>query len=188
MAVNPRHPGRASAGFTLTELMVVVTILALTAMIAVPALTRDRIEARFNGYLRTFAHDVRRAHMEAISTKDHYQFTVSSGGYSVSSVVVSSGSVTPSLLLTRAVPEGVTITGVLQTTALPGGSYSPPSSMSGQVTFRLEATGGLSVEKSSTSFVPSSISVFFKSTQGGYKGRVVIYQTTCQTQVYDRWQ
>ena len=76
----------------------------------------------------------------------------------------------------------------LGTAGRPGGpSYTPPSSMGTSVTLRMEATGGLAVETAPSSYAASSATIFFKTTHGGYKGRVVIFQATCQTQIYDGW-
>jgi len=168
--------------------MVVVAILAVTAMIAVPALTRDRVDARFDSFVKKLGHDIRRAHTEAMRSKDSYQIVVDNDRYRIDSVTVAAGSTTASKVADRIAPSGVRITGVLNTTAIPGISYTAPTGpMGSPVALRLESTGGLNVETSPYTFTPSSATVFLKTITGGYKARVVIYQATTQTQVYQGW-
>ena len=112
-------------GFTLTELMVVVAIVALLALVAVPALTKDRQDARFFKFVRGFAFDVRRAHMEAISSKDHRQFAVRGDRYSISAAtkVPKVSTRVLSLLANRLAPPDVQIAGIMPMSSLPNTSY-----------------------------------------------------------------
>lgn len=177
-------------GITLIELMVVVTILAIVLILAVPAFTRDRLDAEFAKFVRTFAHDVRRAHQAALSSRDHRQILMSRDRYQIRSVTAATGGGIPTLELTRTAPPDVVISGVTAQTAEPGMSYTTPSgAMSGQRELRLEATGGLSVETSagSGSFASSSATIFFQTLRGGYRARIVIYQATCHAKLYDQW-
>ncbi len=182
--------GRAEneSGLTLIELMIVVVILALTAMIAVPSFTRDRVESRFRGFVKILAHDLRRSHSAALGSKDSYQLVIDNNKYRIDSVTIASGSTTATMVSERQAPNGVVMTGVLATTAIPGVPYSAPSGPIGSpVALRLESTGGLAMETTPYTFTPTSATVFLKTTTGSVKARVVIYQATCQTQVYEGW-
>ena len=168
--------------------MVAIAILAVTAMIAVPALNRDNIEARFNSFVRTLSHDLRRAHTAALSSKDSYQLVFSKDRYRIESVTTSSSGTTASLVSLRENPSGVVTNDVLFLTAVPGGSYSAPGSiMGGTKVIRLESTGGVTAETAPNTFTATGASIFLSTTHGGYQSRVVIYQATCQTQIHEGW-
>ncbi len=178
----------SESGLTLVELMVAIAILAITAMIAVPALNRDNIDARFKAFVRTLAHDIRRAHTAALSSKDSYQLVFSKNRYRIESVTTSSSGTTATLVSLRENPSGVTTNDVLLITAVPGSSYSPPSGiMSGTKVIRLEATGGVTSETAPNTFTATSASIFLSTTHGGYQKRIVLYQATCQTQIHEGW-
>ncbi len=176
------------AGFTLTELMVVVAIIALMAMLAVPALTKDRQDARFFKFVRTFAFDVRRAHMKAISTKDHRQFTVSKDRYGISAAtkVPKTSKYTLTTLATRLAPSDVVIAGIMPISTMPGTSYPTPSGIGFAQSFRLLSTGGVQMEASSN-YEDKSVTIFFKTSDNAWKARVVIFQATAHTKLYKSW-
>ena len=171
-------------GFTLTELMVVVAIITLMAMLAVPALTKDRQDARFFKFVRTFAFDVRRAHMEAISSKDHRQFTVTKDRYAISAVT--GGTKLLTLLASRMAPPDVEIAGIIPDSSLPGTSYPVPSGVGAAQNFRTLSTGGVQMEVGSN-FADKSVTVFFRTNDSAWKARVVIFQATCHTTIYKNW-
>lgn len=165
-------------GLTLVELMVVVAIVAVIAMVAIPALLRDRTDTVFYRFARSLTHDVRRAHMEAITSKEHRQFSIVENRYTISSV---SGK-TLALLATRDVPPEVEIAGVMYQSTPPGKVYSP-SSLSGAEFIRMLSTGGVQVKKGG-SMTDSSVTVFLKSADGLHKARVEIYQATAHTKMH----
>lgn len=179
---------RQQSGFSLIELMVVVAIIALMAMLAVPALTKDRQDARFYKFVSTFAFDVRRAHMEAISTKDHRQFTVSKDRYSISAAtkVPKTSKYTLTLLANRLAPSDVVIAGIMPISTMPGTSYPTPSGLGFAQNFRLQSTGGVQMEVASN-YEDKSVTVFFKTTDNAWKARVVIFQATTHTKMYKSW-
>lgn len=172
------------SGFTLTELMVVVAIITIMAMLAVPALTKDRQDTRFYSFVKSFAFDVRRAHMEAISSKDHRQFAVDKDRYSISAVT--GGTTTLSLLANRLAPPDVQIAGIMPISTLPGTSYPAPTGIGFAQKFRTLSTGGVQMEAGS-SWDDKSVTVFFKTTDNAWKARVVIFQATCHSTMYKSW-
>ena len=179
---------RRESGLTLVELMVAIAILAITAMIAVPALVRDRVDARFKSFVRTMAHDLRRAHSAALSSKDSYQLVFTSGRYRIDSVATGSSGSVATKVSERQNPSGVVTADVLFITAMPGSSYAVPSgTMSNEKVLRLESTGSVTTETAPNTYTPTSATIFLKTTTGGYKSRVVIFSATCQTQVYEGW-
>lgn len=178
------------AGITLVELMVVVTILAVSLMLAVPLFTKDRIESEFNKFVRTFAHDLRRSHAEAIGSRDDRQFIISGDRYQIRALTHTTAGAVPNLLVTRTAPEGVAITGVINQAVEPGMTYTPPTGgMSGSFEIRLAATGGLEVETSAGSgnVAPNSATVYFRTLRGNHYARIVIYQATCHAKLYQQW-
>lgn len=66
-----RSDRRREAGFTLTELMVVVVIIALLALIAIPSLSRDSNKANFAQFSNEVFQTLQKARMEAISSREN---------------------------------------------------------------------------------------------------------------------
>ena len=179
---------RRDSGVTLVELMVAIAILAITAAIAVPALNRDRTHAHFTAFVRTMSHDLRRAHTAALSSRDSYQLVFSKDRYRIDSVTTSSSGTVATKVSERQNPHGVLTADVLLVSAMPGNSYTKPSGiMGGSKVIRLESTGGVTSETGPNTFTPTSATIFIKTTTGGYSSRVVVFQATCQTQVYEGW-
>ena len=59
----------ADAGFTLSELMVVLAIMGTAAATAVPGLGRDKAAASGRGYAQEVTQELQRARMEAVTTR-----------------------------------------------------------------------------------------------------------------------
>jgi prepilin-type N-terminal cleavage/methylation domain-containing protein len=172
-------------GLTLIEVMVVVLILGLVAAIAVPALTKDRLDDALYSFTMKFAHDIRRAHMEAISSKDDLQIYLGRDNYRMFVLDVSTG--TPTEVSRRQAPNDVIIAGVLGTTAVPGTSYTPPGVDPATRIIKMLATGGMQLGDTSNNFNTSAVTVFLKTLRSNYKSRVVVYPATTQARMYKGW-
>src|SRR5437867_8846528 len=60
---------RSDGGYTLTELMIVVVIIAVVSAIAAPRFTRDRITQDGREFVNELTRELQRSRIEAISTR-----------------------------------------------------------------------------------------------------------------------
>lgn len=185
MTRRPR-PGPAQQGFTLTELLAVVVIIALLAAVAVPALTRDDEDARFEKMVKQFVSDVRRAHMRALSTREAQSLMVQFDGYTLDTVIGS----THTTVETREAPTAIWIADITAQSAMPGTSYTKPAlgaQLSGTVEIRFLGTGQVLNDVGGGQPVQQATSVFFQSSTGKERARVVIFPTTAYAERYEGW-
>lgn len=75
-----RAPSRAYRGFTLIELIAVITIIAILAAVSLPRLTAANPFAE-RGYADSVAADLRRARAVAFATGCDVQFTIDGNGH-----------------------------------------------------------------------------------------------------------
>ncbi len=176
---------KRAQGFTLIELMVIVVILAVLAMVAVPALTKDNRSANFEKFCRRFAIDAHRAHMEAISSREDRSLLLYSDRYTVNAVLP--GSTTAAIVAVRQYPDDIEVYGLAKVAADPGRTYTEPGQISGGEEIRFRATGDVGVDDDGTGSVDVSASVFLRTTDNKFKGRVVIYQSTSFIKYHKGW-
>lgn len=189
---------KGERGFTLTELMVVVAIVAIVAAIAVPLLTADHSEADLNKFVEKFVQDVRRAHIEAISSREEraLQITNSNGQSQWNLTQVSPGAPTDThtLLSRNILPSNVVIVAVSSINALPieGNTYSAPTvtapvaAMTGDAEIRFRCTGEADSNiTTATTFEPTT--VFFSTDSGRFRARVVISPQNSFVKYFPSW-
>jgi prepilin-type N-terminal cleavage/methylation domain-containing protein len=180
--------GKAQAGVTLVEIMVVVAMIAILIAVALPALTRDDSGMQITKYSNEFARDVQRARMEAISSRQDRAIWMTASSYQLGSLMGS----TFSVIYQRRAPVKVQITDVKKIQAVAWAGYTPgtvaTAPISGTMKIRFLATGGIMVDTSGTGTETSDpVSVFFRTVNGERKARLVIYRTTSNSKLYEDW-
>lgn len=175
------------AGFTLTELLIVVTIIAVLAAIAVPALTKDDIEARYKKLVNLFLRDIQRAHMEAIASRTDRRIVVNGTSWTLQAV---DNSGTTTFLAQRQVPPDTWIAEVTNLGDTPWNAQSDPTNAawgsSAELRFRGTGSFELAIPAGGTRN-PTQATVYFGSKGKRYTSRTVIFPATAFAKLYEGW-
>jgi prepilin-type N-terminal cleavage/methylation domain-containing protein len=75
-----RKAGRRQAGFTLVEILVVITIMTLALGITLPVIWKSLSKTKFKAYVRETASSFRFARSEAVSSKSRVSVSIDLGG------------------------------------------------------------------------------------------------------------
>ncbi len=114
-----RSRGRCNRGFTLLELMVVVTVIGIVAAMSVPAIMGYTNSSRLAGAMHTLVNDIHLARSLASSQRRTYVLRRSGSGYSLASVSPNA------TVLSRAMPSGISFTAADSSTFFAWGLTQP---------------------------------------------------------------
>lgn len=184
MIKTPRR-SHQDQGFTLTELMVVVVILALLAAIAVPALTKDDEEERFEQFVSTFMRDLQRQRYAAISSKEDRALAISGSSYQLVTLV--NGVYTD--MEVREAKVDCFVADVTAISAMPGNSYSTPSltPLGGTRYVVFQGQGGSQLDLTGSDPLSQPATIFFGTRSGNHKKRIVVFPATSYAALYQDW-
>jgi prepilin-type N-terminal cleavage/methylation domain-containing protein len=186
-----------ASGFTLVELMVVLTIVGALVAVAIPVFTRDTSHADFDNFVRHLAQDVTRARLGAMAQREEHGINIPADGksYELVSVFTDSGGTTETLLRKVQTPSTVQIVGGATVATTPGLGYSlfawdPDSPTNLPLQVRFAPIGDVTRALGGSAFGAGGASIYIASVVNGevrYRARIVIYKSTGYSRVYDSW-
>lgn len=180
------------AGFTLTELMAVIAILAVLAAVAVPALTRDSVEGKLNGFVQKLNLDLLRAKTESMASREDRSVIIDFNNryYTVSSVIPGTVNFAELKRVTyTSQTTDVRIAGVTQ-----GLDMHAIGVASGRVEIRFLASGSILLDLDGTidnTLTQASVTIFV-DVEGvpeelKLKRRLIVHGTTAFIEQRDTW-
>lgn len=175
-------------GLTLVELMVVLAILAVVAGLAAPSFTRDDNESKFRHYVIRMARDMRRARIEALSSREDRSVFIHTGppmSYTLEAAVPNQPT-TSLIIKPQVAPNGVQVVGVLPMAAEPGSGVTGTAVLPAEVRFTginqvMRLTGA---QVGTLPPVPGSATVLFQTTDGRHRARIVVFGATGHANVH----
>lgn len=163
-----RRPHRPrEAGFTLTELLVVVVIIGLVAALGVPRLTRERVSADGRAFAEVVTKELQRARMDAVATRlpqyafvysDRVEIRSAKPGATPTAPLLAPGTADPLVRQIRA-KDGMTVRDVMTAAGTPAATLTPTSAK--QVVFSTMGAGFLGPNPPA---VPGSVFVYLDNT------------------------
>jgi prepilin-type N-terminal cleavage/methylation domain-containing protein len=174
----------AVKGFTLVELMAAMTILALLAAVAVPAFTRDVQQSAYRRFGVELLQAVQQAKMGAASARDDRRLNFLIGGNQY--LLESTAAGTPALL--RSVAGGDVEVSKLCPEARDTGTCTDAEVSTSAAGFMVvfSATRDVSLIYGGSPHAKSA-TIYYRTRDDHYRGRVVIYQATAYARQYDGW-
>lgn len=136
---------RKARGFTLIEVMVIVTIIGILAAVAAPSLSESMARRRVEGVANELQADLQYAKTQAVSVNSSVQLITTASGYTVGTTA------TPALFKTIALETSYTLTSGVTVSfepyrSFPAAAASITVSNSGtiaQLTVMVDATGAV---------------------------------------------
>jgi prepilin-type N-terminal cleavage/methylation domain-containing protein len=185
--MKPEHTLTDEHGVTLTELMVVLLIVAVLAAVAIPSFSRDSEEHDFERYVHTIAQDIRLAHHQAMSSREDYRLMINGSGYEVHALVNN----VPSLVARRPAPNRVVVADVRNYSTMSWNTgYGVPAAattLASNKELRFFGLGNMQVDVGG-GLTDDSATIFLRSTGAKQlQARIVVFPATSKPTLLQKW-